>query len=100
MKMMAIVCLGAKSQGNTACEGHLICIETLQADACASAATAMLQVEVRRDGVVGRRYKAKGLTDRGPKDLTFHNEQAGREMTVLEYFETTYHIQCASLLLL
>ena len=42
-----------------------------------------------------RRYRAKGLTSQGPRDLVFYNEQAGRDMSVLEYFELTYHIQCA-----
>ena len=54
-----------------------------------------LQVEVRQDGAVRRRYRAKGLTQQGPRDLVFFNEQAGRDMSVLEYFEQTYHIQCA-----
>ena len=58
----------------------------------------VLQVEVRGpNGAVRRRYRAKGLTEaKGPKDLIFYNEQAGRDMTVLEYFELTYHIMCAS----
>ena len=55
----------------------------------------LLQVEVRKDGAVRRRYRAKGLTSQGPRDLIFFNEQAGRDMSVLEYFELTYHIQCA-----
>lgn len=56
----------------------------------------LLQVEVRRDGAVRRRYRAKGLTEsKGPGDLVFYNEQAGRDMSVLEYFEQTYHIPCA-----
>ena len=55
----------------------------------------LLQVEVRKDGAVRRRYRAKGLTSQGPRDLVFYNEQAGRDMSVLEYFELTYHIQCA-----
>ena len=42
-----------------------------------------------------RRYRAKGLTSQGPRDLVFFNEQAGRDMSVLEYFELTYHIPCA-----
>ena len=52
---------------------------------------------MRRDGAVRRRYRAKGLTDKGPRDLVFHNEQEQRDMTVLEYFERQYNIKCAHL---
>ena len=55
----------------------------------------LLQVEVRRDESVRRRYRAKGLTEsKGPGALVFYNEQAGRDMSVLEYFDLTYHIKC------
>lgn len=56
----------------------------------------VMQVEVRRDGAVRRRYRAKGLTDKGPRDLVFFNEQEQGDMTVLEYFEQQYHIRQAS----
>ena len=56
-----------------------------------------VQVEVRKDGQVRRRYRAKGLTDKGPRDLVFFNEQEQREMSVLEYFERQYEIKCAHL---
>ena len=57
------------------------------------------QVEVRReDGAVRRRYRAKGLTDRGPRDLVFFNGQEQKDMTVLEYFEQQYHIRQASII--
>lgn len=56
-----------------------------------------VQVEVRKDGQVRRRYRAKGLTDKGPRDLVFFNEQEQRDMSVLEYFERQYEIKCAHL---
>ncbi len=56
-----------------------------------------VQVEVRKDGQVRRRYRAKGLTDKGPRDLVFFNEQEQRDMSVLEYFERQHEIKCAHL---
>ena len=56
-----------------------------------------VQVEMRMGGAVRRRYRAKGLTEKGPRDLVFFNEQEQKDMTVLEYFERQYSIQCAYL---
>lgn len=52
---------------------------------------------MRKDGAVRRRYRAKGLTDKGPRDLIFFNEQEQRNMSVLENFERQYNIKCAHL---
>ena len=47
----------------------------------------MLQVEIRTPaGAVYRRYRAKGLTEKGPLDMWFPNESAGTDMTVLQYY--------------
>ncbi len=47
----------------------------------------MLQVEIRNPtGAVYRRYRAKGLTERGPRGMCFSNDRAGTEMTVLQYY--------------
>lgn len=54
-----------------------------------------LQVEVQRNGVVARRYRAKGLTAKGPREQVFHLEQTGEDVSVLEYYRTTYGIECA-----
>ncbi len=56
------------------------------------------QVEVRLGGAFSRKYRAKGLMPKGPADLTFHNQQDGRDMTVAEYYEEHYHIRLACLL--
>jgi hypothetical protein len=39
-----------------------------------------------------RKYRAKGLTPKGPAELTFHNAQGDKEMTVAEYYEQQYQI--------
>jgi len=54
----------------------------------------MVQVEIRQDGAVRRRYRAKGLTDKTPRTAEFSNESEQRTMTVLEYYNSQYHIQC------
>ena len=47
----------------------------------------MLQVEIRTPtGAVYRRHRAKGLTEKGPRDMVFPNERAGTDMSVLQYF--------------
>ena len=43
---------------------------------------------------VRRRYKVKGLTDRGADEMTFHNEQADQDMTVAAYYAMQYNLQC------
>lgn len=52
----------------------------------------LLQVEVRLGGTFNRKYRAKGLTPKGPAELTFHNAQGDKEMTVAEYYEQQYQI--------
>ena len=44
-------------------------------------------------GGVRRRYRAKGLTEKGPCELVFFNEQEQSDMTVLEYFQQQYKLQ-------
>ena len=47
---------------------------------------------MRLGGAFSRKYRAKGLMPKGPAELTFYNEQEGRDMTVAEYYEMHYHI--------
>ena len=43
-----------------------------------------------------RRWKAKGLTDRSAREMTFHNEEnGGRDLSVAEYYQETYNIKYA-----
>lgn len=42
-----------------------------------------------------RRWKAKGLTDRGANQMMFFNEEKGRKMSVAEYYQENYNCQCA-----
>ena len=46
-------------------------------------------------GRVRRRYKVKGLTDRGADHMVFHNEQADKDMSVASYYASQYNYQCA-----
>lgn len=51
-------------------------------------------MEVTHLGAKKRKYRVKGL-ERGADQLTFHNEQESRDMTVAEYFEKQYKMRCA-----
>ena len=42
-----------------------------------------------------RRWKAKGLTDRSAREMTFHDEKRGRDLSVADYYQETYNIKCA-----
>lgn len=49
-------------------------------------------MEVTHLGNKKRKYRVKGL-ERPADQLTFHNEQENRDMTVAEYFQKTYNLR-------
>lgn len=49
-----------------------------------------LQIDVSHMGTQRRKYKPFDLSGENVDTLTFHNNEAGREMTIREYFETQY----------
>lgn len=53
----------------------------------------VVQIEVRLGGAFQRKYTVKGLMPKGPADLTFFNEQDGKEMSVAAYYEERYNIR-------
>ena len=55
------------------------------------------QIEVRLGGAFKRKYKVKGLMDKGAGELVFFNEQEEKEMTAADYYEERYHVRYSNL---
>lgn len=57
------------------------------------------QIEVRLGRAFKRKYKVKGLMDKGAGELVFYNEQQGEDMTVADYYAERYNVRYTQLTL-